>query len=842
MIKPYNFSLDYGKLKGDARYRVTSLKNPRISWSVLTDGNSGSIQTSYNIKFTSCTEVLWDSGWVESGEQSVVYAGKPLPIGQKIEFELIIKDDKGNESQSGKDFFYMGQVDNWEAKWIAAAEDVKRKSPSFNKTFNIDKKPEDAYLLVCGIGYHKVNINGKCIDESLMDPAYADYSKTCYYVLMPELAGLLEQGENTITCAIGEGWRRLDSDFISMATGYRQVPFSGTPQLTAQLYVKTDGEWSKCVSTDETWTYSYGPLVSHNLYDGDVYDARISAEEEKAVKVAEAPGGKMVVQSLEPIRPKETYKPLTINAIRPDTYIIDFGQNMAGYISLKMHADMVAGQEIEIKYAELLKEDGDLFTEPLREAKCTDLYICSGDETDDTKWEPGFTYHGFRYVKVSGYSGMLTQESITAIAFYTDIEKENSFFKCGNPLVNAIHHNVVMCEKSNLHSILSDCPQRNERMAWMNDATVRFEETPYNFDIGRLFPKVVRDIIDAQTEDGMIGDTAPYIVGGRPADPVCSSFLVAGLSALMHTGNTQIISEAFDKFKAWEDYLLSRSDDYIVNYSYYGDWASPAACCINDEDAKSAITPGILMSTGYSYYNCKQLAYFASILGKKAEEAHYSAVADKIRDAFLDKWFDTKTGKVATGSQACQTFPLWLGIIPEEYKQKAIQVLREDLLKNGYKLTTGNLCSRYIFDVLTQNGCVDDAWEIITGDEYPSLGYMIQNEATTVWERFELKKNPSMNSHNHPMYGAVDYWLYAYVCGIKPTSPGWKTFEVKPYLPKKLLSAHAQVETPYGNITVKWLKQYGKTQLYVTVPFGTVATVEFGGKTHTLNAGFYNLT
>ena len=173
MIKPYNFSLDYGKLKGDARYRVTSLKNPRISWSVLTDGNSGSIQTSYNIKFTSCTEVLWDSGWVESGEQSVVYAGNPLPIGQKIEFELIIKDDKGNESQSGKDFFYMGQVDNWEAKWIAAAEDVKRKSPSFNKTFNIDKKPEDAYLLVCGIGYHKVNINGRseaCMGKSWVPP------------------------------------------------------------------------------------------------------------------------------------------------------------------------------------------------------------------------------------------------------------------------------------------------------------------------------------------------------------------------------------------------------------------------------------------------------------------------------------------------------------------------------------------------------------------------------------------------------------------------------------------------------------------------------------------------
>lgn len=842
MIKPYNFRIDYGRLTGDARYRTISVKEPVISWAVLTDGKCGSFQSEYHIIVTDSKGKLWDSEWVKTKEQSAKYKGKPLPVGEKICFTVEVKDDMGNTSCPVGDYFYYGQVDEWNAGWIASSKDEVRKAVRFSKTFCLKEKPEDAYLMVCGLGYHKVEINGKCADESLMDPAYSDYSKTCYYVMMPELAEKLQAGENKIDCTLGEGWRRLDSDFITMASGYRKIPFAGIPQLTAQLFVKNNGVWRCALQTDEEWTCSFAALTSHNLYDGDVYDARLRSFDMMPVVKAEAPGGKMTVQSLEPIRKKEVRKPLSITTIGQGVYVVDFGVNVAGFAALRMYEGMTAGQEIEIKYSELLKEDGDLFTEPLREAKCTDLYICSGEENKNTVWEPDFTYHGFRYVKVSGYNDILTEEDITSVAFYTDIDKKNTFFSCGNPLVNKIHQNVIACEKSNLHSILTDCPQRNERMAWMNDATVRFEETPYNFDIGRLFPKVVRDIIATQRDDGMIADTAPYIVGGRPADPVCSSFLVAGLEALMHTGNMEIIEEAYEAFKAWENVLLERSDNYIVNYSYYGDWASPQGSCVSDEDAKSAVTPGILMSTGYSYYNCNLLAEFAKLLGKEVDEKYYLQTADNIKKAFLDKWFDEKTGKVATGSQACQAFPLWLGIIPTEYKKKAATVLCEDLLKNKYKVTTGNLCSRYIYDALTESGHIDEAWEIITGEEYPSLGFMIQNEATTIWERYELKKNPGMNSHNHPMYGAVDYWFYAYLCGLKPTSPGWKTFTVKPYFPKKLLSAHARVETPMGSIVVKWLKQYGKTQLYVTVPFGTVATVEFGDNTYQLTCGFYNFS
>ena len=846
MLKPYNFRINYGKLQKDAAYRICSVQNPNISWSIMTNeyftqGTKAPFQKAFRIKVESDKAELWDSGWQETSEQSVKYSGAELPLGQRIDFTVEIKDSEGNISRPGSDYFYMGQVKEWDAKWIAASKDEIRRAVYFSKSFELTQKPEDAFLLVSGLGYHMVDLNEKRIDESLMSPAYSDYSRTCYYSVIPEIADNLNEGENRICCHVGDGWRRLDSDFIKMASGYRQIPFDGIPQLSAMLFVKIDGKWERIIATDESWKWSHGPLLSHNIYDGDIYDARVSFTEPEKVEIVPAPGGKMTAQELEPIRKKATYKPKSISLIKPDVYIIDFGQNIAGYVKLNMPQSTVSGQEIEIKYAELLKEDGDLFTEPLREAKCTDLYYCSGEEKETDTWEPDFTFHGFRYAKVTGYGDILTKDSIEAIAFYTDIDKDNTFFSCGSSIVNKIHKNLIMCERANLHSILSDCPQRNERMAWMNDATVRFEETPYNFDIGRIFPKVVRDIMASQKDEDRMTCTAPYIVGARPADPVCSSFLVAGVSALIHTGNTEIIAEAYNNFKKWEDYLLSRSEDYIVNYSYYGDWASPVDCCMGAEDAKSAITPGILMSTGYSYYNCIKLSEFATILGKDTDAAHYTQMAENIKNAFLAKWLDKDTGTVATGSQACQVFPLWLGIIPEEHKQKVINVLRADIVKRNYRVTTGNLCTRYIFDVLTENGYVDDAWELIISERYPSLGYMIQNEATTIWERFELKKDPSMNSHNHPMYGAVDYWFYAHICGIKPTVPGWKEFSVKPYFPTKLLSAHCSVETPMGEITVRWVKQYGQTQLHINVPFGTIAYVDFGGKQYKLHCGAHQL-
>lgn len=845
MLQPYQFRVDYGKLQHDSRFRITDSKTPVISWAVMSD-RPDSYQTAYRIAFSSSDKMLWQTDWIESAKQETVYAGPPLPFGCRIYFTVEIKDQQGSVSEKAGDYFYCGQTDHWEAGWIAASVQASRRAVCFQKSFMITKPILSAYCMVCGLGYHKIKLNGKAPDPSLLDPAHADYSQVCYYVLLPEIESTLREGENEISIEIGDGWRHLDSAFIKSNIGDRKLSFDGVPQVSAMFRILyTDGT-SDTIMTDETWSWSHTPILSNNIYDGTIYDANSTAQPDTraalpthaasakqpacAVPSPLQPGAQygMRVQTLEPIREKEVYHPLSVTQLEgPDglpRYLVDFGQNIAGIVRLKLPERMQAGQTIQIVHGEFLDEDGSIYTAPLREAKCTDIYIASGDGRDLAQWQPEFTYHGFRYIQVDGYGSILKKSAVTAIAIYTDIQSE-SFFTCGSALINQIHKNAVQTEKSNIHSILTDCPQRNERLGWMNDATVRFEETPYNFDIGRIFPKVVRDLICVQDGSGAITCTAPFVVGGRPADPVCSSFLVAGMQAAMHTGNLAILKEAYPHYKAWQQCLLDHSDGYIVNYSYYGDWAGPSYACHSEEIAVSAVTPGILISTGYSYLNCLLLSKMAGFLSYKQEQADYEQLAAQIRSAFLKKWFDPESARVDAGSQASQAFALWLGLIPEAYTQKAADLIHADLTARHYQITTGNLCTRYLMDVLAQYGYIDDAYAIITRETYPSIGYMIQNEATTIWERFELKKNPDMNSHNHPMYGAVDYWFYAYLCGIRPTAPGWEAAEIKPYYPSQLLSAHASVDTVKGPITVKWVKRYGALHLYVSVPFGVTAEI-----------------
>ncbi len=587
-------------------------------------------------------------------------------------------------------------------------------------------------------------------------------------------------------------------------------------------------------SADREWNKDRSRNLTEDIGEQRAADTFLSAETE-----FEAPKGILRPMALEPIRMRETYSPIAMTEPVRGTFIVDFGQNLAGVARMLLPARMKRGSVITVRFAEELTEDGFLFTAPLRDAKQTDTYIASGDDRDLTVWQPKFTYHGFRYAEIKGIP-LFDRHNILAIAEYNDIKNE-SFFRSGSATVNAIQELVIKTEKSNMHSILTDCPQRNERMAWMNDATVRFEETPYNFDIGRMFPKIIRDIMDTQNEKGQFCCCSPRIsFGAVPADPVCSSFLVAGMQAYLHTGNKEILAMAYDSFAAWEDSLLENSTDYIVNYSYYGDWASPEYACIAKENAYSGVTDGHLMSTGYSYFNCKTLVKMAEILGRSADAEKYAKISEKVQRAFLAKWWHPETGIVDRGSQASQAFALWLGILPEDGRQAAADVMRTDLVARNYQITTGNLCTRYLMDMLTTYGYLEDAWTLITKETYPSFGYMLQNEATTVWERLELKRDPGMNSHNHPMYGSIGYWFYAYLCGIRPVSGGYEKIIIRPYYPEKLLSAQCALDTVKGQIAVRWSKRYGKTQLSVAVPFGISAEITVGDDLVSVGSGTHN--
>ena len=835
--------MNRARLEKGPRYRITE-QCPVFSWAVAAP-HRGAAQAAYSLQVRCGSRLLWHTGWVETDRQEAAYDGELLPVEQELTIRLLVRDDRGDVSEPHEESFYVSGLLEPFPGWIAASVDMPGKAAYFRREFRLSGEVESAVLYACGLGYHKLYLNGEELDQTALDPVHADYTKSCYYTMLPGVENQLKPGTNCLGIVLGEGWRRA-TGVCTVDPNLKTVPFFGQPQLSARLRIRYADGRTETLDTDESWTWSHGAIVYNDLFNGETYDAgstRLNwtlpsfSDGFSAVASVPSPGGKARPAMLEPIAAQEMYAPRCITPIDENTWLVDFGINIAGICCLRLPKHMEPGQTITLQHMEMLKDDGTLYMEPARSARQTDTYIASGDGRDLEEWQPLFTYHGFRYVQISGCP-FLSKEDIRALSLYSDV-RSGSVFTCGSALVNAIQDNIVRTEKNNLHGLLTDCPQRDERMGWLNDATVRFEETPYNFRVARLFPKVIRDILDTQGEDGSITCTAPFVFGCRPADPVCSSFLVAGLEAYLHTGNREILCSAYEGFAKWEACLSAHADGHIVGYSYYGDWAAPEYACSPPEFPCSAVTPGDFMSTGYYYYNAVLLARFAGILGRKAEQKTYANLAEEIRAAMLRRWWDGETGRMATGSQACQSFALWLGILPEDKRALAAQRLHEDLVKNAYRITTGNLCTRYLFDMLTVYGYLEDAWTLITREEYPSLGYMIQQEATTIWERFELKKNAAMNSHDHPMYGAVGYWFYAYLAGIQPMGPGYESVHIRPYFPQKLHSVNATVDTPKGDLTVRWIKRFGKTHLYVMVPVGVKATISFNAHTQTVGSGFW---
>lgn len=360
--------------------------------------------------------------------------------------------------------------------------------------------------------------------------------------------------------------------------------------------------------------------------------------------------------------------------------------------------------------------------------------------------------------------------------------------------------------------------------------------------MSRLFPKIIADIRAEQAADGTITCTAPYVYGNRPADPVCASYLVLGWQCWLHYADKSLLQQYYNDWKRWNDAIAALSEDGIVSYSCYGDWAGPVDSCQSYENARSSDTPDALMSTGYHYYNYCMLAKMAEVLGDAEEKQRNEAAAAVIKEAFLKKWYDAKTGTVATGSQGAQSFALWLGILPKKGRQKAADRLHDAVKAIGYRLKCGNLTARYVLEMLSDYGYVDDAFRIMTRETYPSFGYMIQNGATTIWERFELKKNSGMNSHNHPMYGAVGAWFYSRIAGLTPIADGWKQFAVSPKIPTDLLSAKAQLKTVRGDVCVQWFRRYGKLNIQVTVPYGAECFYEYENDKKILHHGFHHFS
>ena len=696
MFQPIKVSVNRKLLKGDARTRTVEGGELVVSWGAK--DAPGAFQAEYRLVLSCEGSVLFDSGYAISKKQEAAIPAGILPEAKRIDVSLTIKDDLGNESAEAKEYFYIGSVE-WKAGWITMNDDPDGATVYFRREISLDKPVKSARMYASGLGYHEISLNGAKIGNAYLDPAHTDYTKTVEYVFYPEMEKALCEGVNVIGVRVGGGWRDNNTGMIKDL----EIPvrFFGKRQLSLMLFIEYENGETEEIFTDEAWQAGTGASIQSNLFDGEYYDAnRTESGWDKPgfdgfapAMFTEAPGGKMRVMTLPPIKEMGVFKPVSISKPVGGISIVDFGQNLSGVIRMKLE-NLKKDQRIRIVHAEELNEDGLLYTLPLRKALCTDIYIASGDDRDLSVWQPEFTYHGFRYISVEGYDP--DYQNIEAVLLHTDLESD-SFFVSGSAHLNALQKQIVMTERDNMHSILTDCPQRDERMGWMNDATVRFEETPYNFDCAGMFRKIVRDLEDVQSEDGAITCTAPFVFGGRPADPVCSSFLVAGMQSYLHFNDLETIREAYPAYCAWENCLLSKSENYIVTYSYYGDWAAPGYACEGGENgAKSCVTPGEFMSTGYSYFNLRTLSEMAGLLGMKEEAQKHLETAEKVKNALLKKWYNPDTAVMATGSMACQAFSLWLKIIPEADALRAAKKLRDDLVNADYAFTTGNLCSRYI--------------------------------------------------------------------------------------------------------------------------------------------------
>ncbi len=801
---------------------------PQFSWAYQA-GSRNFKQASYQILVADDPALLdkqqgniWNSGRVSSSRSSgILFKGTPLESRKQYFWKVKVWTSDNGEKESAISHFEMGLLkeSDWNADWVGFPSGWIGKVHYFRRVFSFGKDVVKARAYVAGIGYYEMEINGKRVGDYVLDPATSDFSKRVYYTTY-DIKDFLNR-ENVMVIAVAPGWY-------------------GMPKLKMQMeFVFSDGT-VEVISSTSIRNVTLGPVVSAGILDGEVYDARLEKPEwnlpsDTIIKglpnqfwgvapVVEPPGGRMAAQQLEPIKVKESFAPIAITEPKPGVYVLDAGQNMAGWLHIKVKGQR--GQAVTMRFAETLYENGTVNQENLRTAAATDTYIMKGSDIEE--WEPRFTYHGFRYVQIEGLTGKPSLNDFVVRKVRSDVEEAGSFTS-SNELLNRINEMVKRTEAANLHSIPTDCPQRDERMGWLNDLTVRIEQAVYNFNLHRFYAKYIGDVSDTQNENGEITDTAPYKVGGKPADPVSASFLLLALKSYEYYGNTQIITQHYPQMKAWVDFLVSRAKDGIVEYSYYGDWSPPAEFGQKGYGygAISANTPGNFMSTGYLYYCARLMSQMAEVLGNKADRETYTSLAEKTLVAFNNKFWDEKTGGYATNNQSCNSFALFLGAASKERIPRVVANLVKNVEQYNYHLTTGNLCTKYLLEALTENGHADVAFKIATQETYPSWGYMLAMGATTLWERWEYETGGSMNSHNHPMMGSVGSWLYKYILGILPDieSPGFEKFTIRPYIVKGLEFAKGDYKSVKGTISSEWKKEKGRITFNVTIPPNSTATV-----------------
>lgn len=690
----------------------------------------------------------------------------------------------------------------------------------FRNTFTVKKQVERARLYITALGCYRAFLNGQRVGADILTPGWTDYSKRLQYQTY-DVTQLVKKGANVVGAVLGDGW-------YASGLGWKLQRYSFGPppvRILMQLEVAfTDGT-QQTVGTDGSWRASTGSILSSEIYAGEDYDARrmmdwtspsFNANSWPPVQISTPPSAALGAQRDEPIQHTQTITPKAINSPSPGVYVYDLGQNMVGWARLKVKGQ--AGTRVRMRFAEILKPDGNIYRDNLRAAKATDTYVLrgKGEET----FEPHFTYHGFRYVEVTGYPGKPDLSAITGIVFHNNLP-ETGKFETSSDLVNHIWRNVLWGQRGNLMSIPTDCPQRDERLGWMADAQIFWRTASYNMDMDAFTNKWMRDVRDARSPAGVFSDVSPRVVDESDGAPAWGDAgVIVPWTTWQQYGDLRVVSDNWAAMKKWLQYIHAANPDYLWENrrnNDFGDWV-PA----------NSVTPKDLLATAFWAYDAELMTQMAHALGKDSEAAEYQQLYNKVKAAFIQK-FVKPDGIAGNGSQTCYVLALHMKLLPDNLRQAAADHLAHDIESRNWHLSTGFTGTSLLMQVLSDNGKNDVAYRLALNTTYPSWGYMVKKGATTMWERWNGDTgDPAMNSFNHYAFGAVGAWMYETMLGIAadPFSPGFKRIIIHPRADHRIASVSGSYDSPYGKISTDWSAGQGKPfVLKLTIPANTTALV-----------------
>jgi len=823
--------------------------NPRLSWQLNAGDKRDVMQTAYELKVSSLGKgkhEVWKTGKVMSDESMyITYKGEPLVAGQKYVWQVRVWDNTGKASAWSEPASWRMSLltpADWKAKWITpgfAEDSVNRPSPLFRKGFSLTKKVQSAIAYITSHGLYEAQINGKRVGDAFLTPGWTTYNKRLQYQAY-DVTNLLQPGANAVGATLGSGWYRGHIGF-----SHQQNYYGKDIALLFQLEVTyTDGTTATIIS-DESWKSSTGPVRFAEIYNGATIDNRMQQKnwstttfDDKSwsgVTVKDYTKSTLVATVNEPVTKHETFKPVKIFKTPKGEEVIDFGQNLVGWVQMKVTGN--AGDTIKLSHAEILDKPGNFYTENLRAARAQDIYILKGG--GEETFEPQFTWQGFRYIKVEGYKKDLNAADFTAIALYSDMKPAGTF-SCSNEMINKLQHNIQWGQKGNFLDVPTDCPQRDERLGWTGDAQVFSRTATYNMNVHNFFTKWLKDVAADQYPSGSVPFVIPDVLGTDKNEAGGSTgwadvSTIIPWNMYLAYGDKQILENQYSSMKAWVKFMQDKSKNDLWNTgTHFGDWLFYS---VNDDtDGSSAITSKYLIAQCFYAHSAQLMINTAKVLGKKDDEAYYTDLLAKIKKAFFNEYV-TPNGLISSDTQTAYVLALEFDMLPENLRAQAAQRLANNIARYRNHLTTGFLGTPYLCHVLSRFGHSDVAYGLLLQDTYPSWLYPVKMGATTIWERWDgirpdgTLETPTMNSYNHYAYGAIGDWMYRVIAGIdtKEDGPGYKQIVIKPTIGGNLSNVAADYETNYGKVSSHWKIDGSNLLLDVEIPANTTATVYIPG-------------